>query len=38
MKTILITAFILAATIVAAAAYAAYLSKDGEITDLEASH
>lgn len=38
MKAILITAALLAAAIVATAAYAAYMSQDGDITDLEASH
>lgn len=38
MKALLITALVLATAVVAAAAYATYLSKDGEITGPEASH
>jgi hypothetical protein len=38
MKAIFITAAILAVAVVATAAYAAYLSKDGDITDLRGSH
>lgn len=38
MKAILVTAALLAVAVVATAAYIAYMSQDGEITDLQASH